>query len=308
MTKIKLAVNGKVFSLHVYDDTTLNWVFNFTIAFYRGEFNLLSGERSVSITENPFLCFKKFGSDEPLICPTTTAKTPTPITEKDMDSIIYLSLSGQKTIREVKVMNGDVLNLCHVLISRIDSHSKGGNVGTGKRSKQKRTSNSQVSYSKQEPDLTKFRELHSKAMTPVFDELRPQLKAIRDKLNSLLLKNDLPKKQKRKEFVAGKKNISIPAICERSIEGSLAGKAGKTVYQIFVGDSNNLYKTKSIKLIKTMHTLMLDLHGYSKVEARDMLNKCLPDWVELAMRGGRGMDRGLRKRHLLQGLRLLIPF
>ena len=76
-------------------------------------------------------------------------------------------------------------------------------LGSHRKSKEKNEKKS----TKQLPDYLKseatdeytLREVHSKAMEPVLNELRPRLKSIRDKLSALSLKKELPKTRVEKK-------------------------------------------------------------------------------------------------------------
>lgn len=136
--------------------------------------------------------------------------------------------------------------------------------------------------SKHELSLDELREIHSNAMGPVLEELKPQLKLIRDRLNSLKLKKEPPKARRGKVIAVRKESSTADTV---PIEDSL-GKAGKSVHPILVGETSNLYKTRLIHQSKTAsHVTVLDLHGCSKAEARAMLQNGLKEWYNMAMKG-----------------------
>jgi len=115
-------------------------------------------------------------------------------------------------------------------------------------------------------------------MNPVLEELDPRLKDIRNQLNKLTIKNNSPKKRghttKRTDVSQAASTFLLPDEC-------LAKKAGKVAYPILVGEASNLYKTSTLP----HGHLAIDLHGCSKVEALEKLDKSLPVWVDAAMRG-----------------------
>ena len=116
-------------------------------------------------------------------------------------------------------------------------------------------------------------------MTPVFEELGPLLKGIRNQLNNLTLQKSPPKVKQRKNKVSGEASqvepIMFPDECN-------AGKAGKTMYTVLVGEDTNLYKTSKPS---TKALITIDLHGCSKDEAVNKFDSMLPGWIDDAMKG-----------------------
>jgi DNA-nicking Smr family endonuclease len=84
------------------------------------------------------------------------------------------------------------------------------------------------------------------------------------------------------------KLTSIPTAQDAVYNADMAGvggKAGRSSYVIQVGEVDNLYKS-SKKLSGTIPKFqMIDLHGYTQLEALDKLNQCLPRWEKYAMEG-----------------------
>lgn len=136
---------------------------------------------------------------------------------------------------------------------------------------------------KEEPTDGELRQLHFKAMEPVFNELYPKLKHIRDKLTALTLHKTPPKD--RSKGIARAKENDLPGLANLSLNDTLngGGKAGKIRYPILVGESANLYKTHQLLSGKGVTTL--DLHGCTRDKARCILNESLYEWVDTAMRG-----------------------
>mmetsp|Transcript_2252 Transcript_2252/g.3565 ORF Transcript_2252/g.3565 Transcript_2252/m.3565 type:complete len:213 (-) Transcript_2252:35-673(-) len=130
----------------------------------------------------------------------------------------------------------------------------------------------------------KHRQEHSRSMTPVFEELQPLLKVIRNHLNDLTIKKSAPKKRRPKN--ARKKVVpEEPATASSSLsllaEDFLGGKAGKIMYSILVGEG--LYSTSKNPLPRAPITI--DLHGCTREEATLVLDENLPIWINTAMRG-----------------------
>ena len=126
--------------------------------------------------------------------------------------------------------------------------------------------------------MEKWRQEHSKTMTPVFEELGPQLKVIRNQLNNLSLKKSAPKLRRGGR---SKKLDKLEASPLALPPHNLASKAGKTVYPVLVGEVSGLYKAKSLGIAP----ITLDLHGYIRTAAIQKLNEMLPIWVDTAMKG-----------------------
>jgi len=127
--------------------------------------------------------------------------------------------------------------------------------------------------------------LGNSAMEPVFNELRPKLKHIRDKLTALTLHKTPPKD--RSKGIARAKENDLPRLAANlSLNDTLngGGKAGKIRYPILVGESTNLYKAHQLPSAGK-GIITLDLHGCTRDKARCILKESLRDWVNNAMRG-----------------------
>ena len=117
-------------------------------------------------------------------------------------------------------------------------------------------------------------------MTPVFEELGPSLKDIRNRLNDMMIKKSAPK-VRRTNTKKKRKPDASPLTLPRD-DCHLGGKAGKTSYPILVGEGINLYKTS--KSLSRAAVTVIDLHGYTKDEAVQKLDESLPTWINTAMR------------------------
>ena len=66
-------------------------------------------------------------------------------------------------------------------------------------------------------------------------------------------------------------------------------KAIKTRFSILAGEVSNLYKStkpsKKMKAQATRESITIDLHGYTKEAAVEMLDASLPSWIDTAMHG-----------------------
>ena len=81
------------------------------------------------------------------------------------------------------------------------------------------------------------------------------------------------------------KSISTPQT------DNLEGKAGKSHFNVRVGEVENLYKTTKPSKITTVtktrcvdDRISIDLHGCTKDEALRKLDECLPQWIDMAMK------------------------
>jgi len=83
----------------------------------------------------------------------------------------------------------------------------------------------------------------------------------------------------------------IPPLPEilTDIHSTSDGKAGKSHYIVQVGDINDLYKTSKPRRggpsSSMPRAITIDLHGFTKAEAVELLNENLPQWNGIAMGG-----------------------
>lgn len=124
---------------------------------------------------------------------------------------------------------------------------------------------------------------HSKQLTLIHEELEPQLKRIRQHLNSLALERKQPKIKKLSRHCHLKSDQS-PLMSDVG-KHCLGGKTAlKTHFMLHVGDADALYKTRKLTCLRTKIPT-LDLHGFKNAEALDELNERLPTWIDTAMKG-----------------------
>ena len=117
-------------------------------------------------------------------------------------------------------------------------------------------------------------------MEPVLDELRPLMKVIMDKIFSLALQKTPRTKEDPSRLELKKKTSPIVL----PLGDSFGGKAEKTVYLVLVREAANLFKTPQLCLRKASFTISFGLHGCSRDNASEMLNKGLRNWVDCAMK------------------------
>ena len=147
-----------------------------------------------------------------------------------------------------------------------------------KQSKSKGNRSKHNTYTSDDAEFEKLKELHSKAMSSVLVEAeRKHLKQIRQRLNDMTLKR-MPPKQKNKVPKAAKMVSST----SNPLSDGLAGKAGKLFFIVRVGEPQNLYK--STKKTSSLAQASIDLHGMTKEEALSQLDNILPEWVDTAMK------------------------
>lgn len=136
----------------------------------------------------------------------------------------------------------------------------------------------------------KWKRLHSRAISCVFEEAATIFKEIRQKLDALNLERTKPK-SKRNSI---KNNVTTAKPIDNPSNEGLGGKAGKTHYAIHVGEVSNLYKSSKKRSKQRKHkarrnvtsaNITVDLHGMTVVEAESKLNECLPVWMKIAMHG-----------------------
>ena len=126
---------------------------------------------------------------------------------------------------------------------------------------------------------------HSKLLSKILEELQPQLKKIRQRLNNLLIERSQPKKRNRSISVS----LSTLTLKDTDCKQCLGGKAGKAHYDVHVGEVQNLYKSRKLSTRKHTQNVSkvptLDLHGFTRDEALKKLDASLNVWITAAMQG-----------------------
>lgn len=118
---------------------------------------------------------------------------------------------------------------------------------------------------------------HSVRLSRVFVEASPRFEEVRQKLNAMNLACCPPKDKTSK-----KKSMTSEPVDFNPNNVGLGGKAGVPLYEVRVGETENLYKV--IKPLK-VKPFTIDLHGFSMDEALSELDANLPGWIDVAMRG-----------------------
>lgn len=216
--------------------------------------------------------------------------------------MLFLSTAGHKTPEELGMQDHDVIkvhdtSLKHQESSDDESSSFSQKARTSsKKTKAKKSKGKKTKAKKQqqrqqaEPTKTleEFKVDHSKQLTKIHEEAQAQFKQIRQRLNNLVIERSQPKKKKSKRPRA-KQVSSLQSIVSSPFKEGLGGKAGKSHYDIQVGEVQNLYKTtkKPSTLASNQCTSLstLDLHGCTKEEALTKLDDTLKVWADTAMEG-----------------------
>ena len=201
---------------------------------------------------------------------------------------IFLSDGGdEKRLHELGVQDKDVIIIVEINnrnhTAKIDQSGTPNEISAAKnvRSKSdimprpKRVScrKSSTSYEIAIPDRVR----HSGLLTRVFQEAEPKFTKRRLYLASLAIKKCNPKtRQKTNQILTPTShNISTESTC---------GKPGRVYFPITVGDHNYLYRSSKVEKNCPKTRQIVDLHGCTKSQAIEKLNKSLPKWIEFANR------------------------
>ena len=122
---------------------------------------------------------------------------------------------------------------------------------------------------------------HSGLLTRVFEEAESIFAERRVRLANLAIKKCNAKT--RQSFA--KTNMLVrPTPHNISTEG-MGGKAGRVHFPIIVGEPTFLYRSSKVHKNKVnSRCLTVDLHGSTKLQAIDKLDKLLPNWIDSAMK------------------------
>jgi len=215
-----------------------------------------------------------------------------------MGKTLFLSSAGSKTPEEFGMQDEDVIT-----VQRLDQESKVESICSKqtststknkakKRSKKKTKGKSKKLQQRKEPtkSLEEYKIEHSIRLTAIHDEAQVKhFKQIRQRINNLTIERS---QRKIKSICprSSKNEHSLPCTSSCLLKEGVGGKAGKSHFEINVGEVENLYKTTKPSAIashcsssNTMPTL--DLHGCTKEEALKKLNESLKVWVDTAMQG-----------------------
>jgi hypothetical protein len=214
------------------------------------------------------------------------------------DSTLFLSSLGNKSPNDLGMNDRDVISIFSNNSSSTMQEQPSPQVKKQAKKKSKPVSTKKHQAAKEKPKMQprtvaslptekEVKEAHSMLLSKVLEEAEPTLKLLRRKLNELVLDCQGPKKRhssSKKKDVSESTSVSNPNIF------GLGGKAGKSSYDINVGQVENLYissKRNSIhnRLSVSTARSIIDLHGCNRVEAIARLDNILIEWIDVAMKG-----------------------
>lgn len=223
---------------------------------------------------------------------------------KYKDRPLFLSSVKNKSASDLGMQDNDEIHAWHITertleappnVQRSEKKKQSNRKAHAKRGTKARGKNSASPKKLPYHDIDiekKWKRLHSRAISRVFEEAATIFKEIRQKLDALNLERTKPKSKR----INIKNNLAASTtkpIDNPPSEG-LGGKAGKTHYAIHVGEVSNLYKSSKKRSKQRKHktrrnitneNITIDLHGLTSVEAESKLNESLPVWVKIAMHG-----------------------
>ena len=204
--------------------------------------------------------------------------------------LLFLSSIGKKTPVELGIEDDDILEVTILstpseptTVEQPKQQFKGKNKNTKKKKHKKSKKKIPVQIAPPEDEEEKARKKWMFSLYSVFGEAEPTFKEIRQRLNALSLERTKPKQKKIQSKVAKLEVVDNPLV-----DDQLGGKAGKTQFIIQVGEVSNLYKTtkpSSAGRGRRQDDIMIDLHCLTAEEAVSRLDKHLPTWIEIAMKG-----------------------
>ena len=211
---------------------------------------------------------------------------------------LFLSSVGKKTCKEMGWVSGSevlVINL-NAIEEEENTSNKASSSNQKKttfpKSTKKRSNGKQKKKKKKQPIVIEKSEEdlkveHSKQLGKIHEEAElVRFKDIRQRLNNLLLVRSKPKSKSVKKRCKSTSLDPLPLeLMSSSSSEGLGGKAGKTHYNVLVGDVSNLYKTRKGSSSIQRQQRQLDLHGMRQEQALDALDKNLPAWYNTAMSG-----------------------
>jgi hypothetical protein len=200
---------------------------------------------------------------------------------------LFLSSVGNQTPQELNMVNLD-----SILVTRVESEDTSSDESKENKSTARQKKKCKKSSPKRKQQQRRaswagpervmdmdehLRQLHSLRLSRVFAEAALQFEEIRQKLNAMNLVCSLPKDKTSRKFPVAIEPVDF----NPGNNIGLGGKAGVSSYEIYVGDSEHLYK-----VTKPLGTIFsVDLHGLTRDEALSVLDSKLPEWVDVAMRG-----------------------
>eukprot|EP00579_Thalassiosira_antarctica_P012385 CAMPEP_0201913032 /NCGR_PEP_ID=MMETSP0903-20130614/3550_1 /ASSEMBLY_ACC=CAM_ASM_000552 /TAXON_ID=420261 /ORGANISM="Thalassiosira antarctica, Strain CCMP982" /LENGTH=485 /DNA_ID=CAMNT_0048448129 /DNA_START=39 /DNA_END=1496 /DNA_ORIENTATION=- len=262
------ATEGKRNEFHILPSTNLKAVFTD-----------YAKKRGVSLRSLRFSF-----ANQPLFLSQIGKKTPEDLGMRDQDVIVVHDTSMPQAPQETRsnrssqrsILTSNQAKLKH----RAHSSKAKKTKSQGMDEQQK-----QVEPIKMERTQAELKIEHSNVLTKIHEELQPQLRQIRQRLNNLLIERSQPKIKSARRH---SKSASLPTQSWVDIPCTqcLDGKAGKSYFVVQVGEVGNLYKTRKLPSYSpSNNTPSLDLHGYKGDKALKKLDESLKLWVDTAMKG-----------------------
>ena len=191
---------------------------------------------------------------------------------------LFLSSVGNQTPQELNMVNLDsILVTDSEASARVESEDTSSNESKENKSTARQKKKCKKSSPKQKQqrraswagpervmDMDEhLRQLHSLRLSRVFAEAALQFEEIRQKLNAMNLVCSLPKDKVSRKFPVAIEPVDF----NPGNNIGLGGKAGVSSYEIYVGESEHLYK-----VTKPLGTIFsVDLHGLTRDEALSVL-------------------------------------
>ena len=250
------------------EQKTLNIGSNSTL---KSLFNKYADERGISLRSLRFSY-----NNKTLFLSSIGQKTPSSLGIKNLD-IIVVAKNEQET---------SISSIANTKINRCGSNSPGSggmtrrtSLDLGKPRANRRATWTGCSIDTSSEAYQKL--MHSRQLTILFDEAEPIFTKIRQQLNDRSIQRSKPK---RRSTTSRQAPVVVQHINNFGSEG-LGGKAGKVLFNVNVGQVENLYKTRKTVASYNRSALYIDLHGHTKEQAETKLDECLPEWIDIAMRG-----------------------
>lgn len=213
--------------------------------------------------------------------------------------ILFLSSAGSKTAEQLGIKHRDVIHVSSVSSSPkaapgsfdatkkscMKSPSKNPKKRSGRNRRKKKCTTAHAASNAASDSCEQDKIQHSTRLSLVFEEVQPILKSIRQRLNSMNMERTLPK-QRRSSGQTKSKAAAAPV--RTPLAMGVGGKAGRTLFFLHVGASENLYKTikpSAQSLSRLRRPIVTDLHGLTKQEAVSKLDRELIRWKDVAMEG-----------------------
>jgi len=208
---------------------------------------------------------------------------------KHKNRTLFISSIGKKTpidldIEEYDIIEVAILQTTNETTSNEQPKQQSKGKNNKKKKKHKRSKKKRAQCLVIQKTEAELKVEHSKLLGKIHEEAESQFKEIRQRLNALNLERTKPKQKKIKSKMVER----IEVVDNPLGDDQLGGKAGKTQFIIQVGEVSNLYKTtksSSADRSRRQDDTLIDLHCLTAEEAVYRLDKHLPSWIEIAMKG-----------------------